>query len=250
MMHCGAPIAHRPNTGARVNATPYAAATDVGQVRENNEDSSFVADTLWVVADGMGGHAGGEIASRLAVATAVERLQGGGVDADTLVDAFAAAHEAVLDASDDELAGMGTTMVLACRDAGGGVLVGNVGDSRAYLLADGELQQVTIDDNQAEVLLARGEITAEQARVHPGQYLLTASLGGWSPSAPQPAVLTLPAHAGRLLLCSDGVNSELTDEQIAEGLSSGDPENAAQQLVDSAVRAGGHDNVTVVVVDL
>ena len=233
-----------------MNATSYAAATDVGRVRENNEDSFFASDTLWVVADGMGGHAGGEIASRLAVATAVERLDGGGVDDDALADAFAAAHKAVLDASEDELAGMGTTMVLACRDGEGGVLLGNVGDSRAYLLANGALQQITTDDNQAEVLLARGEITAEQARVHPGQFLLTASLGGWSPSPPEPAMLTLPAHAGRLLLCSDGVNSELTDEQIAAALSSGDPEEAARQLVDSAVRAGGHDNVTVVVVDL
>ena len=233
-----------------MNATPYAAATDVGQVRENNEDAFFVADTLWVVADGMGGHAGGEIASRLAVATAVERLQGDRVGAEALVHTFAAAHQAVLDASDDELAGMGTTMVLACRDSQGGVLLGNVGDSRAYLLANSELQQITTDDNQAEVLLARGEITAEQARVHPGQFLLTASLGGWSPSPPEPAVSALPAHAGRLLLCSDGLNSELTDAQIAEGLSSGDPEKAARQLVDAAVRAGGHDNVTVVVVDL
>jgi len=233
-----------------VNATPYAAATDVGQVRENNEDSFLITDTLWVVADGMGGHAGGEIASRLAVAAVAAQLQDSSVNANTIALAFAAAHAAVRDAADGELAGMGTTLVLAYRDADGGALLGNVGDSRAYLLADGEMEQVTTDDNQAEVLLARGEITAEQARVHPGQFLLTASLGGWIPAAPPPAVHTVPAHAGRLLLCSDGLNSELTDEEIAEGLAAGEPEQAAQLLVDSAVRAGGHDNVTVIVVDL
>jgi len=233
-----------------VNATPYAAATDVGQVRENNEDSFLVTDTLWVVADGMGGHAGGEIASRLAVAAVAAQLQHGPVNADTIALAFAAAHAAVRDAADGELAGMGTTLVLACRVADGEMLLGNVGDSRAYLLADGGLAQITTDDNQAEVLLARGEITAEQARVHPGQFLLTASLGGWIPTAPPPAVHTVPAHAGRLLLCSDGLNSELTDEEIAEALASGEPEQVAQLLVDSAVRAGGRDNVTVVVVDL
>lgn len=233
-----------------MNATPYAAATDVGQVRENNEDSFLITDTLWVVADGMGGHAGGEVASRLAVAAVAAQLQDSSVNANTIALAFAAAHAAVRDAADGELAGMGTTLVVAYRDADGGVLLGNVGDSRAYLLADGVLRQLTTDDNQAEALLARGEITDEQARVHPGQFLLTASLGGWAAAAPEPAVQTVAAHAGRLLLCSDGLNSELTDEEIAEGLAAGEPEQAAQLLVDSAVRAGGHDNVTVIVVDL
>lgn len=233
-----------------MNATPYAAATDVGRVRDNNEDSYLVTDNLWIVADGMGGHAGGEIASRLAVDTAVTALRDHPVDADTVRAAFGAAHEAVLAASDGELAGMGTTLVLAGRTDTGDVLVGNVGDSRAYLLADGELAQVTTDDNQAEMLLARGEISAEQARVHPGQFLLTASLGGWQPAPPVPTVQTLPAHAGRLLLCSDGLNSELNDAAIADVLAADAPAPAAQRLVDAAVRAGGRDNVTVVVVDL
>jgi len=97
-----------------VNATPYAAATDVGQTRENNEDAFLATDTLWVVADGMGGHAGGEIASRLAVDAVAALLQARTVDADALADAFAAAHESVRAAAqDDDLAGMGTTLVLA-----------------------------------------------------------------------------------------------------------------------------------------
>ncbi len=234
-----------------MNATPYAAATDVGQARENNEDAFLATDTLWVVADGMGGHAGGEIASRLAVDAVAALLQARTVDAHALADAFAAAHESVRAAAqDDDLAGMGTTLVLACRNTDREVLLGNVGDSRAYLLTDGVLHQITTDDNQAEVLLARGEISAEQARVHPGQFLLTASLGGWSTTAPVPAVHTVPAGAGRLLLCSDGLNSELTDAEIAKALATAAPEEAARLLVDCAVRAGGRDNVTVVVVDL
>lgn len=235
-----------------MNASRYAAATDVGLVRENNEDCCYVSDGLWVVADGMGGHAGGEIASRVAVDTAVAHLdQPDGVDGrERLTDAVAAAHQAVCAAArEHDLGGMGTTLVLAVREPGGAVLVGNVGDSRAYLLTDGTLRRLTTDDNQAEELLANGEITAEQARVHPGQYLLTAALGGWSATPPVPSVYTVPAGPGRLLLCSDGLNSELTDGEIAEGLMGGDPTEAARRLVEHAVRAGGRDNVTVVVVD-
>ncbi|WP_164860680.1 protein phosphatase 2C domain-containing protein [Rhodococcus sp. X156] len=233
-----------------MNTSRYAAASDVGQVRENNEDAALTTDTVWIVADGMGGHAGGEVASRMAVEAAAEVLGDQPADVDLVATAFATAHGRVRDAAHGELAGMGTTMVLACRDADGEVLVGNVGDSRAYLLADGALQQVTTDDNQAEVLLAHGDITAEEARVHPGQYLLTASLGGGQPTPPVPAVHHLPSHAGRLLLCSDGLNSELTDEQIAAGLATEDPAQAATELVQAAVQAGGRDNVTVVVIDL
>lgn len=230
-----------------MSTTLFAAATDVGRVRANNEDSHLSTELLWAVADGMGGHAGGEVASRLAVDAVAGCAPR---DPAAVAEAFSRAHQAVADASTGELAGMGTTLVLACRAEDGSVLVGNVGDSRAYLLADGVLALVTTDDNEAEHLRARGAITDEQARVHPGRSVLTSSLGGWRPSAPEPAVHALPAGAGRLLLCSDGLNSELTDEQIGALLADGNPEQAVRRLVDEAVAAGGHDNVTVVVVDL
>ncbi len=225
----------------------YAAVTHVGQVRTNNEDAHLATDTVWMVADGMGGHAAGEVASQLAVEAVVAADPH---DEPGLRDAFARAHQAVVDASGAEKAGMGTTLLVATLEASGGVLIGNVGDSRAYLLADGVLNRLTTDDNEAEMLLSEGRITAEQAREHPGQFILTASLGGWRSAAPKPAVHLLPARVGRLLLCSDGLNGELTDTEIAGALAEGGPAHAAQRLVDEAVRAGGRDNVTVVVVDL
>jgi serine/threonine protein phosphatase PrpC len=230
-----------------VSPTVFAAVTHVGRVRTNNEDAWGTGDELWVVADGMGGHAGGEIASRLAVETL---LAAAPTDSDAFRVAFTAAHQAVVDASTDELAGMGTTLVAAAREAGGDVLLGSVGDSRGYLWDGRSLNRLTTDDNEAEVLLSEGSITAEEARTHPGQFYLTASLGSWRSQAPEPHLLRVPAHAGRLLLCSDGLNGELDDDQIAAGLAGGSPEEAAERLAGAAVDAGGRDNVTVLVIDL
>ncbi len=232
-----------------MKSTPFAAVTHVGQVRTNNEDAWGCRHELWVVADGMGGHAGGEVASRLAVDTVLAGLDGATRHEATIIGAYGDAHRAVLDAADGDLAGMGTTLVLAGRD-GSDVLVANVGDSRAYLLTGAGLSQLTTDDNEAELLSARGAITAEQARVHPGQYILTASLGGWNGPAPVPVVQRLAEPVGRLMLCSDGLNGELDDAQIAAGLLEGTPDQAAHRLVEAAVAAGGRDNVTVLVVDL
>ena len=230
-----------------MSPTVFSAVTHVGRVRANNEDAWGAGDELWVVADGMGGHAGGEIASRLAVDTVLAATP---ADETSLREAFAAAHQAVVDASVNDLVGMGTTLVVAAREDNGEVLLGTVGDSRGYLWDGDVLTRLTADDNEAEVLLAEGAITAEQARTHPGQFLLTASLGGWRTQPPEPHLLRIPAHAGRLLLCSDGLNGELDDEQIATGLAEGTVEEAAQRLAAAAVDAGGRDNVTVLVVDL
>ena len=230
-----------------MSPTVFAAATDVGRVRANNEDAWGAGDTLWVVADGMGGHAGGEIASRLAVDTV---LSAAPADEGALRDAFAAAHHAVVEASTGDLAGMGTTLVVAAREAGGEVVLGSVGDSRGYLWDGDALLRLTTDDNEAEVLLAEGAITADQARTHPGQFFLTSSLGSWRGQPPEPHVLRVPAHAGRLLLCTDGLNGELDDPAIAASLAGGSAAEAAERLVVAAVDAGGRDNVTVLVIDL
>ena len=216
-----------------------AAATDTGRVREGNEDAYALTPSTWVVADGMGGTSGGELAARAAAdaALAAEPSQ-----------AVEAAHRAVLAVTTDEHPDMGTTLVHA-------VLVGDelqvrwAGDSRAYLLDDDGLQQLTRDHNQAEELLAAGQLSPQQARTHPGQYRLTRALGLGRRTAPQADTVTVPAR-GRLLLCTDGLNGELDDAQVAELLGHGDPEQAARALVEAAVDAGGRDNVTVVVVDL
>ncbi|MCW2606851.1 MAG: hypothetical protein JWO60_1544, partial [Frankiales bacterium] len=162
--------------------------------------------------------------------------------------AVRAAHAAVLEATTEDLADMGTTLVHATL-VDDQLQVRWAGDSRAYLLGPDGLQQVTRDHNQAEELLAAGHLTAEQARVHPGQYRLTRALGLGRPTPPEPGEVVVPA-VGRLLLCTDGLTSELDDDAVALLLADGQPEQAAARLVEAAVAAGGRDNVTVVVVDL
>ncbi|AKT51843.1 PP2C family protein-serine/threonine phosphatase [Arsenicicoccus sp. oral taxon 190] len=232
-----------------------AARSDRGRVSDHNEDAFALDDDLWVVADGMGGHASGEIASEVAVEAVLHVAGGGAVRgpadlADLLADAVVGARGAVVDRArqDPASAGMGTTLVVAGRrdDTVG---VAWVGDSRAYLLHEGRLMLVSSDHNVAQEMLALGMIDAEQARTHPGQYQLTRAVTDDSVSDATPDVVTVPAR-GRLLLCSDGLNGELADATIARLLGEGDPETAARALVDAALDEGGRDNITVVVVDL
>ena len=227
-----------------------AAVTSVGRVRDGNEDAYGAINHAWVVADGLGGHAGGEVASEIAVQAALGVLEQSTDDPVALMQtAYQAASEgiAAYAARHRALADMATTMVAATWSAADGLYVGNVGDSRAYLLTGGRLAQITRDDNVAEELLARGALTAEQARAHPGQYQLTRALGlgDWTPT-----VHHLTSPEGRLLLCSDGLNSEVPDEVIGRLLGGGNVQDACDQLVEAALAAGGSDNVTVVVVDL
>lgn len=216
-----------------------AAATHTGRVRDGNEDAWAMSGSAWVVADGMGGHSGGEVAARAAADAAL---------AADPAHAVEVAHRAVLDATTPQLADMGTTLVHAVL-VDGDLQVHWAGDSRAYLLDAGGLHPLTRDHNQAEELRALGHLTDEQARVHPGQYRLTRALGLGRPVSPEAGAVTVAAH-GRLLLCSDGLTSELDDDAVARLLAAGEPDEAARRLVDSAVDAGGRDNVTVVVVDL
>lgn len=220
-----------------------AAATDTGRVRDGNEDAYALSSSTWVVADGMGGHVGGEVAARAAADAAL---------AAEPAEAVAQAHGAVIAATTAELADMGTTLVHATLVEGvdGRELqVRWAGDSRAYLLDDDGMRALTRDHNQAEELLAQGHLTPEQARVHPGQYRLTRALGLGRPTPPEPGEVTVAAR-GRLLLCTDGLTSELPDDAVAALLADGEPDDVARRLVEAAVDAGGRDNVTVVVVDL
>lgn len=231
----------------------HAALSDRGRVSDHNEDASAAQDDLWVVADGMGGHASGEVASQVAVEAVVRHVSAAarkGADplTDVLADAIVAAGGAVIDRArqDPGDAGMGTTVVAAARREDE-LAVAWVGDSRAYLLDGDTLRCLTQDHNVAQEMLALGMIDAEQARTHPGQYRLTRAVSDGTDATPD--VVCAPAR-GRLLLCSDGLNGELSDDRIGRLLGEGDPETAARALVHAALDEGARDNVTVVVVDL
>ena len=224
-------------------------ATDIGRVRDGNEDSFLVVSDppLFAVADGMGGHRGGEVASHLALET-VEELahQGEG----TLADQVREANRAVFAKSQDDRSvnGMGTTLT-AAKVVEDTVLLAHVGDSRAYLLRAGVMRQLTDDHTLVNRMLKAGEITSAEAAVHPHRNVLTRALG----TEPEVKVDTdeVPIMDGdRLLLCSDGLFGMLTEDQIqAICEAEPDPQKAADRLVRAANRAGGVDNITVLVLD-
>src|SRR3954471_4096987 len=224
-------------------------ATDQGQVRDSNEDG-YVVDRrlqLFAIADGMGGHRAGEVAS----ATALEALRASVASGTGLGDAITSANAAVFSkATDDEsLSGMGTTLTALVPD-GDRVLVGHVGDSRAYLLRDGELRQLTTDHSLVQEFIREGRLTEEQAAVHPQRSIITRALGV-EPDV-EVDVYPVPLHAGdRILLCSDGLSTMLRSDDIAGLLRrESDPTRAANLLVDAANAAGGEDNITTIVVDV
>jgi len=224
------------------------AATDVGRVREGNEDAFLVDDAMGLVAvaDGMGGHRAGEVAS----ATALEALRSAITHGRPLRESMEDANEAVFTKSltDEELRGMGTTLTAATLVSYGTVLIGHVGDSRAYLLHDGELRQVTVDHSLVEELVREGRLTADEAAVHPQRSIITRALG-LDASVEVDVYPVELAPGDRLLLCSDGLTGMVQTETIAGILRrEEDPARAAAALIDAANVAGGEDNITVVVV--
>jgi PPM family protein phosphatase len=229
-------------------------ATDTGLVRSVNQDLAVESPTLFAVADGMGGHAGGEVASRLAVdaLTAAFSRQPTGAGLSQAVDeANAAVWQHSLD--NPELRGMGTTLtaVALVNEDGHDVLaLVNVGDSRSYRFHDGDLVQITTDHSLAEEMVRSGDLSAAEAAVHPHRHILTRALG-----AKEDVTIDLwrihPVRGDRYLLCSDGLTNELIPDQIIEVLSSvPDPQKAAELLVQAARTHGGSDNITAVVVDV
>ena len=220
-------------------------ATDIGRVRERNEDSILVDPPLYVVADGMGGHRGGQVASRVALET-LEALAAEGRG--TLPDHVRGANRAVWDRSveDERLAGMGTTLT-AARVDGASALIAHVGDSRAYLLRDGELRQLTADHTLVARMVQSGEITEAEAEVHPHKNVLTRALGTDEQVEVDEDTIEL-LDGDRLLLCSDGLTGMVTEDQIQAILENSEqPQQAADRLVKAANRAGGIDNISVVV---
>jgi protein phosphatase len=223
-------------------------ATDVGRVREGNEDSFLVEPPLYAVADGMGGHRGGDVASQLALATVEELFKAG---KGTLGEQVREANRLVYERAgeDRRLAGMGTTLTAALITSEGAHLA-HVGDSRAYLLRAGALRQLTEDHTLVNRMVRAGEITEDEAEHHPHRNVLLRALGT-EPDVDVDEDSVGLLEGDRLVLCSDGLTGMVTEDQIQAILeATGPPQEAADRLVRTANRAGGIDNITVVVLDV
>ncbi len=231
----------------------YAARSDVGLIREGNEDSGYAGPALLMVADGMGGHAAGELASAIAVATVAdldvhppdpaEILSALGDSIDEIGDGIADVITA-----DPDLTGMGTT-VTGLYWQGASLAVVHVGDSRAYLLRDGELTQITHDHTYVQTLVDAGRITPEEATIHPRRSLLMRALDGMNPVEADLSVRDA-RDGDRYMLCTDGLSGVVANYEIAALLSEGDPTGAVTRLVERALERGAPDNVTVVIADV
>jgi serine/threonine protein phosphatase PrpC len=231
----------------------WGTATDVGRIRKSNQDQVLTAAPIFVVADGMGGHNGGEVASAIAVD---EMAKAEGIaSVDDLIDAVQQANREIIDRSklEPELRGMGTTLVaLVGMTVGDSQRLGlaNVGDSRIYRAADKELVQITEDHTLVEALVRDGRLTREEALTHPQRNIVTRALGIDEKALVDTWELA-PVVGDRYLLASDGLFDELSPDQILEILQEvEDPSDAALRLVNDACEAGGRDNVTVLVVDV
>ena len=243
----------------------WGVATDTGRHRAHNEDAYVARSTLFAVADGMGGHQAGEVASAMAVAVLTDALTpsgstggadteaGGGASAHDIQVAVLRAHDEIAAAAAVEIgrAGMGTTLTGLAVVTEGGTdrwAVFNVGDSRVYRLVGGMLTQVTVDHSEVEELVAAGRLDREQARFDRRRHIITRSLG--SDDRPLLDLWVFPPAAGeQFLVCSDGLTGEVPDHRIAElMLGAASAQDAASALVSAALDAGGHDNVTVIVV--
>jgi len=234
----------------------YAVASDVGQRREANEDSVYTSPRLLAVADGMGGHVAGEVASSGAIA-AIEALdqrleaESGKPDAEALATAVSDAGRRLraLVHEDSRLQGMGTTLTVLAWD-GASFTVAHVGDSRAYRLREGELAQVTRDHTVVQELVDQGRISPELAGSHPQRSVLTRALQG--AGEPDPDMFVVDAQAAdRYLICSDGLSDVVSPTALIEVLTTvSEPEEAVQKLVELANARGGPDNISCVIADV
>jgi len=230
-------------------------ATDVGRVRKINQDLPLEALNLFAVADGMGGHVGGEVAARVAIDSLLSAFTREPTTSGLLV-AFADANRAVWQESQDQsdLHGMGTTLTAVALVGGADgrdmLALANVGDSRAYVYSEGTVTQITADHSLAEERMRQGEMTEEEAAVHPQRHILTRALGIYPEVEADMWELQLRA-GDRVVLCSDGLSNEVGPEELGAILAAEpDPTEAARRLVDVANQHGGADNITVVVVDV
>lgn len=247
------PVAGRAGADVDTGATTHllwGARSDVGLVRDHNEDSFLVHAPLFCVCDGMGGHAAGEVASAIAVGSIAENAPATADDV-LLGAAVEIANASVIEAATSGMGkpGMGCTATAAVIE-NNHMAVAHVGDSRLYVLHAGSLVRVTHDHSYVEELVDAGEITADEARVHPSRSIITRALG----SDPEMYAdhFTLDVENGdRVIICSDGLSSMVPDSLIEDlAISSAMPQQAADNLVAEALAQGGHDNVTVIVIDV
>ncbi|MGO1053791.1 PP2C family protein-serine/threonine phosphatase [Crossiella sp. CA198] len=229
----------------------YAARSDRGLVRANNQDSVYAGPRLLALADGMGGHAAGEVASKVVIA-ALAPLDDDEPGEDLLSDlrgSMLGGNSAIAElvASDPDLEGMGTTLT-AVLFAGNRLGLVHIGDSRAYLVRDGNLSQITHDDTFVQSLIDEGRITPDEALTHPQRSLLLKALTGHEV---EPSLAIREARNGdRYMLCSDGLSGVVSAETLAEALAIPDPRTCADRLIELALKGGGPDNVTVIVADV
>ena len=231
----------------------YAVRSDVGLLREGNEDSAYAGPRLLAVADGMGGHAAGEVASALTISSMaqLDSVQPGDDMLDELSSAVIAANaklqEKIL--ANPAVEGMGTTLT-ALLWSDGHAAVCHIGDSRGYLLRDGELYQITHDHTLVQSLVDEGRISADDVSTHPQRSLLLRALDGRS--AAEPDLSVHDSLAGdRYLLCSDGLSGVVSDETLRDTLATiEDPDAATRQLIELAIHGGGPDNITCIVADV
>ena len=248
------------------NKIQISSSSDVGRRRAGNEDSYRVVnagdlpgdtDAIFVVADGMGGHAAGEVASQMAVDSVIATLTSDAVSftlenpnlLETLEAALLKANDEVIEEGvrSPEKSGMGTTCTLGVI-LGGSLLIGHIGDSRGYLLRDEALDRITDDHSVVEEEVRKGLLTLEEAWNDPRTNLITRAIG--LDDDPEVDTTSVPLKPGdRIMFCSDGLNSMITDQEIESILNQGDAASSVQALIDAANDAGGSDNITVVVAD-
>jgi PPM family protein phosphatase len=253
-----APTGETPVVPPRLGLT-FAAVSDVGRVRKDNQDSGYAGPWLLTVCDGVGGAARGDIASSTAIGQ-LRRLDEPPTDADgeaaeeellsRVAGALHRAHDRLVELVDEDpaLSGTSTTATVLAFD-GLRIGIGHAGDSRAYLFRDGAIRQLTTDHTFVQTLIDEGRITEEEARVHPHRNLILRAIDAVSDSEPD-LFSVLLAAGDRLLVCSDGASGVLDDGRLADILSSGSAEYAAVELVRSSLEAGSSDNVTCLVADV
>ena len=247
-------VAGTPGTGGEPGLRlSYGYGTDRGLRRELNEDSYIASDPVFAVADGMGGHEAGEVASGMCVRALAQLPQlatGERTATAGVVQQYLASADESIRSATGSRAGTTLSGVVVVEQMGVPYwLVMNIGDSRTYRLSQGKFEQISVDHSEVQELVDAGEITAEQATVHPRRHVVTRALGTGDET--EADYWLLPVEEGdRILVCSDGLTGELTDEHIFRVLSTvGHAQDAVDELIQASLRSGGRDNVTVIVVD-
>ena len=243
-------IPGRPDEALRLS---WASATDVGHRRQANEDSYVAASPLFAVADGMGGHSAGDLASAAVVQRLAEVLEADFLEPHEIELALERATADITSIAGDSELGVGTTVTgaaLTLQDNDAYFAVFNIGDSRVYKFESNELSQVTTDHSVVQELVESGALTRDEAENHPDSNIITRAVG--FNAHPFPDVWMVPVRKGlRLLICSDGLTKEVSDDRLRLHMGAGlSTQETASALIDAALAAGGRDNVTAIVVDI